>query len=73
MELLDPLKLKPDTFAGRVTVVTGAARGLAHLDAHVIILDILEEGEEVAARRPDGRTGLQGLANSVFAVRLPRN
>ncbi len=58
MELLDRLKLKPDTFAGRVAVVTGAARGigkqvargLAHLGAHVIILDILEEGEEVAAQ-----------------------
>jgi class 3 adenylate cyclase/NAD(P)-dependent dehydrogenase (short-subunit alcohol dehydrogenase family) len=58
MELLDRLQLKSDTFAGRVAVVTGAARGigeqvargLAHLGAHVIILDILEEGEGVAAQ-----------------------
>ena len=57
MELLDRLDLKQDTFEDRVAVVTGAARGigeqvarcLAHLGAHVIILDILEQGEEVAA------------------------
>ncbi len=58
MELIDRLGLKPDTFAGRVAVVTGAARGigeqvargLAHLGAHVIILDILDEGEKTAER-----------------------
>ena len=58
MELLDRLELKPDAFAGRVAVVTGAAqgigeqvaRGLAHLGAQVIILDILDDGEKTAER-----------------------
>ena len=58
METFERLELKPDTFAGRVAVVTGAARGigeqvargLAHLGAHVVILDILDEGDEVAAQ-----------------------
>ena len=66
MELLDRLGLKPDTFAGRVAVVTGAARGigeqvargLAHLGARVIILDILDEGEKTAER-------IQGNARNV--------
>ena len=58
MELLERLKLKEDAFSGRVAVVTGAAqgigeqvaRGLANLGAHVVILDILEQGEEIAAQ-----------------------
>ena len=48
MELLDKLNLERDSFEGRVAVVTGAARGigeqvaraLAHLGAHVVILDV---------------------------------
>ena len=58
MELLGRLGLEADIFEDRVAVVTGAARGigeqvargLAHLGAHVIILDILESGAEVAAQ-----------------------
>jgi len=58
MELLGKLGLKHGTFNGRVAVVTGAARGigeqvalaLAHLGAHVIILDIRTTGEAVADR-----------------------
>jgi class 3 adenylate cyclase/NAD(P)-dependent dehydrogenase (short-subunit alcohol dehydrogenase family) len=56
MELLGKLGLKHGTFNGRVAVVTGAARGigeqvalaLAHLGAHVIILDVRTTGEAVA-------------------------
>ncbi len=56
MELLDRLDLARDTFDGRVAVVTGAARGigeqvalaLAHLGAHVVILDVRTTGEAVA-------------------------
>ena len=58
MKLLDRLGLEPGAFDGRVAVVTGAARGigeqvargLAHLGAHTIVLDILESGEEVAGQ-----------------------
>ncbi len=61
MELLDRLDLARDTFDGRVAVVTGAARGigeqvalaLAHLGAHVVILDIRTLGETVAAEISD--------------------
>jgi class 3 adenylate cyclase/NAD(P)-dependent dehydrogenase (short-subunit alcohol dehydrogenase family) len=57
-ELLSKLELDPAHFDGRVAVVTGGARGigeqvawgLAHLGAHVIILDVRELGEEVANR-----------------------
>jgi len=56
MELLDKLNLTRDTFDGRIAVVTGAARGigeqvaraLAHLGAHVVILDVRATGEAVA-------------------------
>ena len=56
MELLGKLGLKHGTFNGRIAVVTGAARGigeqvalaLAHLGAHVIILDVRTTGEVVA-------------------------
>ena len=58
MELLARLGLEPNLFDGRVAVVTGAARGigeqvargLANLGADVVVLDILQEGEEVAAQ-----------------------
>ena len=58
MELLARLGLKPETFAGQTAVVTGAAkgigeqvaRGLGALGAHVIVLDIDERGEDVAAQ-----------------------
>jgi class 3 adenylate cyclase/NAD(P)-dependent dehydrogenase (short-subunit alcohol dehydrogenase family) len=58
VEILGQLKLEPNVFSGRIAVVTGAARGigeqvaryLAHLGAHVIILDIREEGEDTAER-----------------------
>ncbi len=57
-ELLSRLELGPTHFDGQVAVVTGGARGigeqvawgLAHLGAHVIILDVRELGEEVASR-----------------------
>lgn len=56
MEILQQLRLAPDTFDGRIAVVTGGARGigaqvawaLAHLGAHVIILDKRELGSSVA-------------------------
>jgi len=56
MELLDKLNLTRETFDGRIAVVTGAARGigeqvaraLAHLGAHVVILDVRATGEAVA-------------------------
>ena len=56
MELLDRLNLERDTFDGRVAVVTGAARGigeqvaraLAHLGAHVVILDTRATGGAIA-------------------------
>ena len=56
MEILEKLRLAPNTFDGRIAVVTGAARGigeqvaraLAHLGAHVIILDMRELGQSVA-------------------------
>ncbi len=58
MELLARLGLEPNIFDGRVAVVTGAARGigeqvargLANLGADVVVLDILQEGEGVAAQ-----------------------
>jgi NAD(P)-dependent dehydrogenase (short-subunit alcohol dehydrogenase family) len=58
MELLGCLGLKPGIFDGRIAVVTGAARGigeqfargLAHLGAHVVILDILEVGEDTVSQ-----------------------
>lgn len=58
MDVLEKLGLSAGTFDGRVAVVTGAARGigeqvgrgLAALGAHVVLLDILEEGEDAAAR-----------------------
>jgi class 3 adenylate cyclase/NAD(P)-dependent dehydrogenase (short-subunit alcohol dehydrogenase family) len=57
-ELLARLELGPMQFQGQVAVVTGGARGigeqvawgLAHLGAHVIILDVREAGEDVATR-----------------------
>ena len=57
MELLSRIGLKPRTFEGRTAVVTGAARGLgehvarglAHLGADTILIDIRESGETVAA------------------------
>jgi len=56
MEILEKLRLAPNTFDGRIAVVTGAARGigeqvaraLAHLGAQVIILDMRELGQSVA-------------------------
>jgi class 3 adenylate cyclase/NAD(P)-dependent dehydrogenase (short-subunit alcohol dehydrogenase family) len=58
MDLHEQLGLSPATFDGRVAVVTGAARGigeqvawgLAKLGAHVVLLDVLEEGENAAAK-----------------------
>jgi len=58
MEILNQLQIQPDTFAGRVALVTGGARGigeqvggyLAHLGATVILLDMREEGEKTAER-----------------------
>ena len=55
MELLGRLGLEPDTFEGRIAVVSGAARGigeqvarsLAHLRAHVVILDVRATGATV--------------------------
>ena len=61
MELLERLNLKRGTFDGHVAVVTGAARGigeqvaraLAHLGAHVVILDVRTLGETVVAQIND--------------------
>ena len=88
MELLGKLGLKHGTFNGRVAVVTGAARGigeqvalaLAHLGAHVIILDVRTTGEAVADQINDdsGSAGfievdltdlerLDAVQNEIFA------
>jgi len=58
MRLLEKLNLERDTFDGRIAVVTGAARGigeqlaraLAHLGAHVVILDFRATGSAVAGQ-----------------------
>jgi len=58
MDLFEQLGLSPSSFDGRVAVITGAARGigeqvahgLATLGAHVVLLDVLDEGEDAAAK-----------------------
>jgi len=65
VELLEKLGIAPGSLVGRTALITGGARGigeatavtLAHLGARIVIVDVLESGQDVAdsIKQTDGQ------------------